>query len=138
MEKNEILIDYVASGFASSFRLASPYPDYEELISKHLAKSSEYLKKTLGNTVKISGLFNAIQEERGREMLAEGTRLFDLKRWGQGFKRDINAKLAPLVDQVSYLQTMKQTAGSPKFVWPIPNSELTQNPNFGSQNQGYL
>ena len=34
-------------------------------------------------------------------MLAEGTRLFDLKRWGQGFKRDINAKLAPLVDQVS-------------------------------------
>ena len=93
---------------------------------------------TLLDGTKISGLFNAIQEERGREMLAEGTRLFDLKRWGQGFKRDINAKLAPLVDQVSYLQTMKQTAGSPKFVWPIPNSELTQNPNFGSQNQGYL
>jgi hypothetical protein len=39
---------------------------------------------------------------------------------------------------VSYLQTMKQTASSPKFVWPIPNSEMTQNPNFGSQNQGYL
>lgn len=93
---------------------------------------------TLLDGTKISGLFNAIQEERGREMLAEGTRLFDLKRWGQGFKRDINAKLDPLVDQVSYLQTMKQTAGSPKFVWPIPNSELTQNPNFGSQNQGYL
>lgn len=93
---------------------------------------------TLLDGTKISGLFNAIQEERGREMLAEGTRLFDLKRWGQGFKRDINAKLAPLVDQVSYLQTMKQTAGSPKFVWPIPNSEMTQNPNFGSQNQGYL
>ena len=103
-----------------------------------LAMSDVEKDVTLLDGTKISGLFNAIQEERGREMLAEGTRLFDLKRWGQGFKRDINAKLAPLVDQVSYLQTMKQTAGSPKFVWPIPNSELTQNPNFGSQNQGYL
>jgi hypothetical protein len=93
---------------------------------------------TLLDGTKISGLFNAIQEERGREMLAEGTRLFDLKRWGQGFRRNVNTSLAPLVDQVSYLQTMKQTAGSPKFVWPIPNSEMTQNPNFGSQNQGYL
>ena len=60
------------------------------------------------------------------------------KRWEQGFQRDVNTSLAPLVDNVSYLQTMKQTAGSPKFVWPIPNSEMTQNPNFGSQNQGYL
>ena len=76
MEKNEILIDYVASGFASSFRLASPYPDYEELISKHLAKSSEYLKKTLGNTVKISGLFNAYTEEPFAVRVEEGGQEF--------------------------------------------------------------
>ena len=57
-------------------------------------------------------------------MLAEGTRLYDLKRWGQGFQRNVNTSLAPLVDNVSYLQTMKQTAGSPKFVWPIPNRYL--------------
>lgn len=62
-------------------------------------------------------------------MLAEGTRLYDLAL-GQGFRRNVNTSLAPLVDNVSYLQTMKQTAGSPKFVWPIPNSELTQNPEF--------
>lgn len=103
-----------------------------------LAMSDVEKDVTLLDGTKISGLFNAIQEERGREMLAEGTRLYDLKRWGQGFQRNVNTSLAPLVDNVSYLQTMKQTAGSPKFVWPIPNSELTQNPNFGSQNQGYL
>jgi hypothetical protein len=62
-KKPEIIIDYVASGFAASFRLASPYADYEELISKHLAKSSEYLKHSLGDIVKISGLFNAYTEE---------------------------------------------------------------------------
>lgn len=103
-----------------------------------LAMSDVEKDVTLLDGTKISGLFNAIQEERGREMLAEGTRLYDLKRWGQGFQRNVNTSLAPLVDNVSYLQTMKQTASSPKFVWPIPNSEMTQNPNFGSQNQGYL
>ena len=71
-------------------------------------------------------------------MLAESTLLFDLKSLLHVFRRNVNTRLSPLVDNVSYLQTMKQTAGSPKFVWPIPNSELTQNPNFGSQNQGYL
>lgn len=62
-KKDEIIIDYVASGFAASFRLASPYEDYEKEISQHLQKSSEYLKHKLGKTVKISGLFNAYTEE---------------------------------------------------------------------------
>lgn len=62
-KQEEIVIDYVASGFAASFRLASPYADYEEKISKHLAKSSQYLKDQLGGSVNISGLFNAYTEE---------------------------------------------------------------------------
>lgn len=75
-EEEEIIIDYVASGFAASFRLASPYPDYEELISKHLAKSSEYLKHSLGDIVKISGLFNAYTEETFAERVEEGGQEF--------------------------------------------------------------
>lgn len=86
----------------------------------------------------INKLLKAIQDERGRELLAEGTRLYDLKRWGQGFQRNINTKLGALVDKQSFMQEMVQESSSPKFVWPIPQRELTQNPNFGSQNQGYL
>ena len=94
---------------------------------------------TLVDGTEIPALFKAIQDERGRELLAEGTRLYDLKRWGQGFQRNINSNLSPLVDKSgSYMQEMKQSSSNPKFVWPIPQSELTQNPNFGSQNQGYL
>lgn len=93
---------------------------------------------TLPDGSTIDALFKAIQDERGRELLGEGTRLYDLKRWGQGFQRDINSYLSSLVDVSSYLQTMKQPKDSPKFVWPIPQGELTQNPNFGSQNQGYM
>ena len=48
-----------------------------------LAMSDVEKDVTLLDGTKISGLFNAIQEERGREMLAEGTRLYDLKRWGR-------------------------------------------------------
>jgi len=62
-KKDEIIIDYVASGFAASFRLASPYEDYEKEISAHLQHSSQYLKDQLGGAVKISGLFNAYTEE---------------------------------------------------------------------------
>lgn len=86
----------------------------------------------------IPALFKAIQDEYGREMLAEGSRLYDLKRWGQGFKRNINSALSSFVDTSSYNQQMTQSVNNPQFVWPIPQRELTQNPNFGSQNLGYM
>lgn len=85
----------------------------------------------------IDKLFKAIQDERLREFIGEGGRLYDLKRWNQGFVRNINVLLSSLVDVTSYNQTMQQKNSNPRFVWPIPQSELTQNPNFGQQNQGY-
>jgi len=63
MNKNKIKLDYVASGFASSFRLGTPYKDFEEGISKNLGPASQYLKDKLNNHVEISGLFNAFTEE---------------------------------------------------------------------------
>lgn len=61
--KKEIELDYVASGFAASFRLGTPFKDFEEGISKNLIPASQYLKDKLGNQVNISGLFNAFTEE---------------------------------------------------------------------------
>lgn len=61
--KNNIELDYVASGFAASFRLGTPFKDFEEEISKHLIPASQYLKDKLGGHVQISGLFNAFTEE---------------------------------------------------------------------------
>ncbi len=66
MKKNktdDLIIDYISSGFASSFRLASPNEDYEKEIAAHLVHSSQYLKNKLNGHVKISGLFNAYTEE---------------------------------------------------------------------------
>lgn len=60
---SNLIIDYVASGFAASFRLASPYEDYEKEIAKHLVHSSQFLKDSLSGHVTISGLFNAYTED---------------------------------------------------------------------------
>lgn len=75
-KKNDIIIDYVASGFAASFRLASPYLDYEKEIAAHLQHSSKYLKNKLANTVKISGLFNAYTEETFANRVEESGQAF--------------------------------------------------------------
>ena len=32
---------------------------------------------------------------------------------------------------------MNPNVNDPKFVWPIPQDEIENNPNFGSQNPGY-
>lgn len=82
-------------------------------------------------------LWTEIKNERLREMLGEGGRLYDLKRWNDGFQRDFQASISNLIDQQAYQQRMKREPGVTSFVWPIPQGELSQNPNFGEQNPGY-
>ena len=81
-----------------------------------------------------------IREERTKELIGEGFRMSDLRRWGLGFTRDssypISASLPDIfvvVDtQVSYIP------GDHRYVWPIPNTEMENNPQLrGQQNPGY-
>lgn len=90
-------------------------------------------------TVTGVDLWTEIKNERLREMLGEGGRLYDLKRWGDGFQRNFQTSITSLIDidSKSYNQTMTQVSNNNKFVWPIPQGELSQNPNFGEQNAAY-
>lgn len=81
-----------------------------------------------------------IREERTKELIGEGFRMSDLRRWGLGFTRDssypISASLPDIfvvVDtQVSYIP------GDHRYVWPIPSTEMENNPQLkGQQNPGY-
>ena len=78
-------------------------------------------------------LFEEVKDERVRELLAEGTRLTDLKRWGLGFTRsepqDESAVVKRYVD-------LTVEPGDDKFVWGIPSYDLNLNPNL-VQNQGW-
>ncbi len=81
-------------------------------------------------------LFSAIKDERIREMLGEGHRLTDLKRWHDGYTRDFQASLGSSVLRGHYVGT-PIPADFFMFTWPIPQEELSNNLNFGNQNTGY-
>jgi hypothetical protein len=72
-------------------------------------------------------LFNAVIEERFKELCFEGFRIFDLKRNNLPVQR-----LA--ADASAAWQTLP--AGDYRFVFPIPNDELLANPQM-VQNDGY-
>lgn len=93
-----------------------------------------------GNT-----LTQAIRDERCKELLGEGFRLSDLKRWGLGFTRtcdygEIDSWYDGIEKVLLYTSTrnLSYAAGDYRYVWPIPQAEMEVNPQLnGQQNPGY-
>lgn len=81
-----------------------------------------------------------VQDERHKELVGEGFRLVDLKRWGQGVNRnngyqDAALTLLPGAEQTTALD---KAANDFRMVWPIPKSETDSNPQIkDQQNPGY-
>lgn len=75
------------------------------------------------------GLRNQIRTERRKELIAEGFRYFDLRRWGEGFTRITNDGC------IKGCET-NVTAGDHRWVMPIPAGEMIANENM-VQNEGY-
>ncbi|MDW7693151.1 RagB/SusD family nutrient uptake outer membrane protein [Flammeovirgaceae bacterium SG7u.111] len=111
----------------------------------------------------VSSLIVEIRRERRIELFMEGFRYDDLRRWKQGKKLEIKDygmrwdeatrnKIDPegtatvqtsIVDGVEYLDIYKGTDyetpefdESKHYLWPIPISATSQNPNLG-QNPGW-
>jgi hypothetical protein len=78
-----------------------------------------------------------IQNERTRELLAEGTRLDDLKRWKLGVTRGLPQVSGTVLSGANASELVKP-ANEDKFVWAIPSRDMTTNPNLaGQQNPGW-
>ena len=81
-----------------------------------------------------------IRDERHKELVAEGFRLVDLKRWGLGVERanayqDANLTMLPGANQTTALT---KSADDFRMVWPIPKAETDVNPQIkNQQNPGY-
>lgn len=101
---------------------------------------SGYVYETLSG----NALTQAIRAERAKELIGEGFRMSDLKRWGEGFTRQydygmFDSYYAP-VSNILYVFSRNLTyeSGDHRFVWPIPTDEMTVNPQLnGQQNPGY-
>lgn len=94
-----------------------------DLNALRAARITGYVNQNLsGNT-----LLNSILLEKRKELLFEGHRWFELRRLGQGITR--TECRPPCISSVL-------PASSPRFVLPIPQSEVTSNVNV-VQNPGY-
>lgn len=76
-------------------------------------------------------LMEEIQEERAKELFLEGFRLHDLKRWRKGFQRQAqNGTIAG--DRYT---SLKVEGTNKKYVWPIPQHEITASQGLVIQNE---
>lgn len=95
-----------------------------------------------------AALLNQVRTERGKELIGEGFRLSDLRRWGQGFTREagFDVFMGGPLEPLAYIMDVITTAGNNltyqpddyRFVWPIPTREMQVNPQLaGQQNPRY-
>lgn len=91
------------------------------------------------NYTTVNQFMAELRKERQREMAGEGTRLFDLKRWHLGVTRGTPQVLSICANPGSTITTaLVKGADDPRFILPIPKSEMDANPNLrGQQNPGY-
>lgn len=85
-------------------------------------------------------LRDEIRLERTRELIGEGFRMSDLRRWNLGFRRDpnypISSGMPALFRELD--KNLSYSVGDHRYVWPIPQDEIETNPQIaGQQNPGY-
>ena len=146
-----ISVDSHFTNMSKPFRIAEQYLIAAEayLGLNDLGNAGAYLNQLMSNRITgfetasysdATTLMNAIKAERHRELVGEGFRLTDLKRWGEGVKRensyqDQNLVLYPGAETTTGLS---KAADDPRMVWPIPKAEMDVNPQLkGQQNPGY-
>ena len=113
-----------------------------------VAEASNYMNEFLANRIEghtvanftAEQLLTAVQGERERELIGEGFRMSDLRRWNVGFQRYESHDENPALDGVVVAagRAMKYDKDDYRFTWPMPKTEMDSNPQLkGQQNPGY-
>lgn len=98
--------------------------------------ASEYNVKPYSESVWTKDFaLNALQWERRLEFATEGSRFFDLVRWGIA-ELVLNDYISKEKDRRTFLATAKFTAGRDEYL-PIPQAEITFTNGLYKQNPGY-
>lgn len=81
-----------------------------------------------------------VKAERTREMIFEGNRIGDLKRWGDGFSERApqsgkigTGEAFSLIESGSMFEKLSVTKDDYRFIWPIPSNEIYANQTLASQ-----
>lgn len=145
--------DNALKNLPKPFRLSEMYlVAAEAAASSNPARANELLNTLRSN--RITGytaqtyagqtLVNEIRNERTKELIGEGFRISDLRRWREGFSRSFNysgaaAAFGGAVDiMVTAGMDIAYPNGDHRYVYPIPTHEMESNPQLaGQQNPGY-
>lgn len=124
-------------------------PNNEAKAANHL-NSLRVSRGLSASTATGVDLYQAIKDERTRELAFEGTRLWDLRRWNESMKRmPPQVSKEPVskdnIDPIgtaflssAISHTLDIKTDNNKWIWPIPYNELTTNVNIkNQQNPGY-
>lgn len=92
-----------------------------------------------GKAITGDALKDAIKDERVKELIGEGFRFYDLKRYGNGFERSAAQNIDIITGAGSELtELMVCSASNFRWLWPIPQAEIDSNPQIAEQqNPGY-
>ena len=123
---------------------AEAYAQLAQTDESNLAKAAQYLNelesKRISNYQNRSftkeTILTEVHNERQREMVGEGSRLFDLKRWHQKMTRGAAQKEDLLLLPGPTTTELERPADDNKFTWPIPKHEMDVNKKM-VQNPGY-
>lgn len=129
------------------FRIAEMYLIAAEgyAMAGDLTKAAHYLNALESNRingyqgknyVSQTDIMNEIKREREREMIGEGTRMFDIKRWHDPLQRGEAQQENLCLNPGENTTSLSREAEANKMTWPIPQNEINLTDKI-VQNPGY-
>lgn len=128
------------------FRVAEMYLVLAEAYarSNQMAQAAQYLTRLRQTRIpgyvqdfQAGEVLSQILDERVRELMGEGFRMQDLKRFGQSVQRGA-AQEADAIYMPSSNESFLRDISDTRVIFPIPQEEIDANPQIaGEQNPGY-
>lgn len=129
------------------FRIAEMYLIAAEAYAQdnNLTRAAYYLNELERNRIRgyddqtfasKDAIMQEIMNERLREMIGEGTRMFDIKRWHVALQRGEAQNEDLCLTPGSTTTSLSRPADSDRMTWPIPKNEtdltdrIVQNPGY--------
>lgn len=129
------------------FRIAEMYLIAAEAYAQDddLTRAAYYLNELERNRIRgyqdqtfasRDAIMQEIRDERLREMIGEGTRIFDIKRWHIAMERGEAQNESLCLTPGSTTTSLTRPADSDRMTWPIPQNEIDLTDRI-VQNPGY-
>jgi hypothetical protein len=102
------------------------------------ARIADYIPATTSTIRNCDELLLEVQKERARELVGEGFRMHDLKRWGLDVTRGASQNPAMVRNGQDYDELDRKFGEDGRYLWPIPKTEIDANPQIkNQQNPGF-